>query len=404
MPRLPADLDVLRDDAFRRVLGAAAVSWFGDRMVTVALAFAVLAIGGSASAIGLVLAVRTGALLVSLLFGGVVADRMPRRAVMIGADLVRFVTQGLLAALVIAGAAEVWSIALLTGLTGIATGFFNPASTGLLPAIVPPEKLQQANGIRATLLSAGEIGGPVLAGVLVAAVGAGWALAVDAATFAVSGLLLLGLRVPGRVERAATGFMEDLREGWDTFSGTTWVWTFVLWAAVMNLTFGAWNVLGPVVAEQELGGAAAWGAVNAALGIGALVGAVAAIRRTPRRPILATAMTGFLSLPAMALLAGGDHVAPLAVGAVLAGLGMMYGNTVWESALQRHIRADVLSRVTAYDWFGSMAFAPLGLAIWGPVAEATSVGGAIWLATAITLASTVALLGVRDVRRLRTPV
>ena len=168
MPRLPADLDVLRDDAFRRVLGAAAVSWFGDRMVTIALAFAVLAIGGSATAIGLVLAVRTGALLVSLLFGGVVADRVPRRAVMIGADLSRVVTQGLLAALVIAGGAEVWSIALLTGLTGIATGFFNPASTGLLPAIVPPEKLQQANGIRATLLSAGEIGGPVLAGVLVA--------------------------------------------------------------------------------------------------------------------------------------------------------------------------------------------------------------------------------------------
>ena len=403
MPRLPDNLEVLRGGAFRRVLGAAAVSWFGDRMVLIALAFAVLEIGGSASAIGLVLAVRTGALLLSLLFGGVVADRVPRRAVMISADLARVVTQGLLAALVIAGTAEIWSVALLSGLTGIATGFFNPASTGLLPAIVPAEKLQQANGIRATLLSAGEIGGPVLAGVLVAAAGAGWALAIDAATFAISGLLLLGLHVPGRVERAATGFWEDLREGWDTFSGTTWVWTFVLWASVMNLTFGAWNVLGPVMAVRELGGAAAWGAINAALGIGALVGAVAAIRRTPRRPILAATMTGFFTIPAMALLAGGAHVAPLAVGAVLVGIGMMYGNTVWESALQRHIRTDVLSRVTAYDWFGSMAFAPLGLAIWGPVAEATSVGGAIWLATAVTLASTVALLGVRDVRRLRTP-
>jgi hypothetical protein len=403
MARLPADLDVLRDGAFRRVLGAAAASWFGDRMVTIALAFAVLSIGGSASAIGLVLAVRTGALLVSLLFGGVVADRVPRRAVMIGADLVRVMTQGLLAALVIAGAAEVWSIALLTGLTGVATGFFNPASTGLLPAIVPAERLQQANGIRATLLSAGEIGGPVVAGVLVAAVGAGWALAVDAATFAVSGLLLLGLRLPGRVERAATGFMEDLREGWTTFSRTTWVWTFVVWASVMNLTWGAWNVLGPVVADRELGGAAAWGAVNAALGVGALVGALSAIRHVPRRPILATAMTGFISLPAMALLAGSAHVLPLAGGAALAGLGMMFGNTVWESALQRHIRADALSRVSAYDWFGSMAFAPLGLAIWGPIASATSVGGAIWLATGITLASTLAFLCVRDVYRLRTP-
>jgi hypothetical protein len=400
VPRLPENLEVLRDGAFRRLLGAAAVSWFGDRMVTIALAFAVLEIGGGATAIGVVLAARTGALVLSLLFGGVVADRVPRRAVMIGADLVRLVTQGVLAALVIAGAAEVWSIALLSGLTGVATGFFNPASTGLLPAIVPPERLQQANGVRATLLSAGEIGGPVVAGVLVAAVGAGWALAVDASTFLLSGLLLLGVRVPGRVERAASGFFEDLREGWTTFSRTTWVWTFVLWASLANLTWGAWGVLGPVIAEQDLGGAAAWGAINAALGVGALVGAVAAIRRTPHRPILAATVTGFLGVPALVLLALGAHTAPLALGALLFGVGMMFGNTVWESALQRHIRADVLSRVTAYDWFGSMAFAPIGLAIWGPIAAAAGTSEALWLAAALTLASTLVLLCVRDVRRL----
>jgi MFS family permease len=400
--RLPDNLEVLRDGAFRRVLASAAVSWFGDRMVTIALAFAVLEIGGSASSIGLVLAVRTGALLVSLLLGGVVADRVARRAVMVAADLARLVTQGLLAALVITGGAEVWSIALLTGLGGIATGFFNPASTGLLPAIVPPERLQEANGIRGTLLSAGEIGGPALAGLLVAVVGAGWALAVDAATFGLSALLLAGVRIPGRVERAASGFWEDLREGWTTFRGTTWVWTFVLWAAVINLLWGAWNVLGPVVAERDLGGAAAWGAVNAALGVGALVGALAAIRRIPRRPIVATALTGFLGVPSLVLLATGAHAAPLAAAAALGGLGMMYGNTVWESALQRHIRADALSRVSAYDWFGSMAFAPLGLALWGPVADAVGTSEALWLSAALTLLSTVALLAVRDVRRLQS--
>jgi MFS family permease len=400
VPRLPENLEVLRDGAFRRLLGAAAVSWFGDRMVAIALAFAVLEIGGSASEIGLVLAVRTLALVLSLLFGGVVADRVPRRAVMIGADLSRLVTQGLLAALLIAGSAEVWSIALLTGLTGIATGFFNPASTGLLPAIVPPERLQQANGVRATLLSAGEIGGPVIAGVLIAAVGAGWALAVDAGTFAVSGLLLLGVRVPGSVQRAASGFFEDLREGWTTFSRTTWVWTFVLWASLANLTWGAWGVLGPVVAEQDLGGAAAWGAINAGLGVGALLGAIGAIRHTPHRPVVAATLTGFLNVPALALLALGAHTVPLALGALAFGVGMMFCNTVWESALQRHIRPDVLSRVTAYDWFGSMAFAPIGLAIWGPIAAAAGTSQAIWLAAAITLGSTLVLLCVRDVRRL----
>ena len=402
MPRLPDNLDVLRDVAFRRLLGAAAVSWFGDRMVTVALAFAVLAIGGSASSIGLVLAVRTGTQLVCLLIGGVVADRVSRRAIMVSTDVFRVVTQGTLAALVITGDAEVWTVALLAGLGGGASGFFSPASTGLLPTIVPSERLQQANGVRATAMSAGEIGGPVLAGILVAAVGAGWALAVDAATFAASALLLAGVRVPPRAERAATSFWSELREGWTVFSRTTWVWTFVLWASLANVTWGAWSVLGPVVAERDLGGAAAWGAINAALGVGALAGALGAIRQMPRRPILAAALTGFTQVPALALLAAGAPALPVALGALAFGVGMMFGNAVWESALQRHIRPDALSRVSAYDWFGSFAFSPVGFAIWGPIAAGVGIGEALWISAAISAASTLALLCVRDVRELRS--
>jgi predicted MFS family arabinose efflux permease len=402
VPHLPESLDVLRDGAFRRLLGAAAVSWFGDRMVTVALAFAVLAIDDSASAIGIVLAARSAALLASLLLGGVVADRVSRRTVMVLADVSRLATQGLLAALVITGEAEVWTVALLSALTGVASGFFNPASTGLLPAIVPPERLQQANGVRATAMSAGEIGGPVLAGVLVAAFGAGWALAVDAATFGASALLLTGVRVPARAQRAATSFREDLREGWATFSGTTWVWTFVVWASFANVTWGAWSVLGPLVAERELGGAAAWGAINAALGVGALLGALGAIRQMPRRPVLAAALTGFTQVPALALLAAGAHALPVAFGGLAFGAGMMFGNAVWESALQRHTRPEALSRVSAYDWFGSFAFAPVGLAIWGPIAEGIGIGDALWLSAALSLVSVTALLCVRDVRELQT--
>jgi hypothetical protein len=290
----------------------------------------------------------------------------------------------------------------LAALYGTADAFFQPAFTGLLPQTVShPGQLQPANALRGLSFSVASIAGPALAGLLVAVVGAGWALAVDAATFGLSALLLAGVRIPGRVERAASGFWEDLREGWTTFRGTTWVWTFVLWASVANLVWGAWGVLGPVVAERDLGGAAAWGAVNAALGVGALIGALAAIRRIPRRPILAATITGFLGVPALVLLATGAHAGPLAVAAALCGVGMMYGNTVWESALQRHIRPDALSRVSAYDWFGSFAFAPLGLAIWGPLAELVGIGEALWLAAAITLVSTLALLAVRDVRRLQ---
>jgi len=402
VPRLPDNLDVLRDVAFRRLLGAAAVSWFGDRMVTVALAFAVLAIGGSASSIGLVLAVRTGSQLVCLLIGGVVADRFSRRAIMVSTDVFRVVTQGTLAALVITGDAEVWTVALLAGLGGGASGFFSPASTGLLPTIVPAERLQQANGVRATAMSAGEIGGPVLAGILVAAGGAGWALAVDAATFPVSALLLAGVRVPPRTERAAASFWSEFREGWTVFSRTTWVWTFVLWASLANVTWGAWSVLGPVVAERDLGGAAAWGAINAALGVGALAGALGAIRQMPRRPILAAALTGFTQVPALALLAAGAPALPVALGALAFGVGMMFGNAVWESALQRHVHPDALSRVSAYDWFGSFAFAPVGLAIWGPISDAIGIGGALWISAGVCLVSTAVLLCVRDVRALQT--
>jgi MFS family permease len=402
VPRLSENLEVLRDNRFRRLLSAAAISWFGDRMVVVALAFAVLAIRGSAAQIGIVLAVRSGSLVVSLLLGGVVADRLSRRAIMVWADLSRVLTQGLLAGLVIAGAAQIWTLALLTGLTGVAGGFFNPASTGLLPAIVPADRLQQANGVRATAMSAGEIGGPVLAGVLVAAVGSGWALAVDAATFAASCGLLMGVRVPADAERAATSFWADLREGWTTFRGTTWVWMFVLWASLANLTWGAWQVLGPVVAKHDLGGPVAWGAINATLGAGALLGAIGAIRQMPRRPILAAGLTGFTVVPPLALLAGGAPALPIAIGAFASGAGMMFGNAVWESTLQRHIRPEALSRVSAYDWFGSFAFAPVGLAIWGPIAQAVGISETLWLAVGVAVLSTASLLCVRDVRRMRS--
>ena len=175
----------------------------------------------------------------------------------------------------------------------------------------------------------------------------------------------------------------------------------MVWASLANLLWGAWAVLGPVVAENDLGGPAAWGAINAALGVGALLGALGAIRQMPRRPVLAATLTGFLNLPALALLAAGAPAVAVAAGALVFGVGMMFGNTVWESTLQRHIRPEALSRVSAYDWFGSLAFAPVGLAIWGPIADGIGIGDALWLAALLSAVSTVMLLAVRDVRDLR---
>jgi MFS family permease len=395
VPSVPA---VLRQRDFRLVFGAFAVSVLGDRMVSIALAFAVLELGGSASAVGLVLAARTLPLVASVLIGGVVADRVSRRSVMVASDLSRFVTQGLLAVLLIAGEPPIWLVGALSGLTGAATGFFSPAATGLLPAVVAPEHLQEANGLRATAMSGGEIVGPALAGVLVAAAGPGWALGIDSATFAVSAAFLAALRVPRGAARERSSFVSDMREGWDAFRSRTWVWTIVGAAALGNVLWPAFGVLGPVVAKRDLGGAAVWGTIMAAMGIGALAGSLVAIRVRPRRPLVLSLLAIALFSAPLALLAAGSPPPLLAVGTFLAGGGMMLGISLYESTFQRRIPADVLSRVSSYDWFGSLALSPIGYAIWGPIAAAIGIQPALWIAAALMLASVLAPLAVREVR------
>jgi predicted MFS family arabinose efflux permease len=369
-------------------------------MVAVALAFAVLEVGGSASDVGLVLAAGAFPLVASVLVGGVVGDRASRRAVMVVADLVRVASQGAMAALLIAGTPEVWMLALLAGVTGTATGFFGPAVTGLLPEVVPAEELQPANALRSSAVSIGEILGPIAAGVLVAAAGAGWAIAVDAVTFLVSAACLVMLRVPARVAARSSSFLADMREGWVAFRSRRWVWTVVAYFAIGNVFWGAWNGLGPVVADRELGGAAAWSVVLAAVGVGALAGSLLATQVKPRRPLVFVALTdGLFALP-LAFLAAASALPLLVCGALLSGAGMMLGLSVWESTLQRHIPGEALSRVSSYDWFGLLAFYPLGLAIWGPVAAAIGVDVSLWLAFGLSVAAVLALLAVPDIRRL----
>lgn len=394
-------LRVLRLRDFRLLFAGQGVSVLGDRMVAVALAFAVLELGGSASEVGLVLGAAWAPLVVTVLVGGVVADRTSRRGVMVTADLVRIATQGTMAVLVISGEAEIWMLAALAGITGGATGFFNPASTGLLPEVVPAEDLQPANALRATAVSGSEILGPLVAGVIVAAAGAGWAIAVDAATFAISALCLMRLRPPGREARERASFVSDLREGWVAFTSRRWVWTFVAYFAFGNMLWGAWSSLGPVVAHRDLGGAAVWGTILGSVGVGALAGSLLATRLRPHRPLLFVALLeGLFGLP-LAFLAAAAPAPLLAFSAFLSGFGMVLGMSVWESTLQRHIPADTLSRVSSYDWFGSYAFYPLGLATWGVVAGAIGLHTALWLAFGLFALSATVLLALPDIRHFR---
>lgn len=390
---------MLRQRDFRLLFIGQSVSLFGDGMQRVALAFAVLSVGGSASSIGLVLAAYALPLVACLLIGGVVADRSSRRAVMVIADLARLASQGAMAALLIAGDAEVWSLAVLAGVGGAATGFFNPAATGLLPSVVEPDQLQRANGLRATSMAAGEVAGPIVAGLLIAAAGAGWAVAVDAVTFGASAACVSRMRLDKPAPaRAAAPFLTDLRGGWREFSSRTWVWTFVLSIGVGNALWGAWSTLGPVVADRDLGGAAAWGGVLAAMGVGGVACALVAIRVSPRRPLsLVAGLYVLFSVP-LALLAAGAPVALLALGALVAGVGLMLGNTVWESTLQRHIPHESLSRVSAYDWLGAFAFRPVGVALWGPVSIAIGLSASLWSAFALQMALALVMLAMPSTR------
>lgn len=399
--RLGDDLQVLRRRDFRLLFLGQGVSVLGDRMVAVALAFAVIHLGGSESEVGLVLAVGWAPLVLTILAGGVVADRTSRRAVMVAADLVRIVSQGTMAVLIITGVAEIWMLAALAGVTGAATGLFNPASTGLLPEVVADDELQPANALRSAAISGSEILGPALAGVLVATVGAGWAIGVDAATFAISAICLALLRPPARERRERASFFAELREGWVAFRSRRWVWTVVACTAVVNMTWGAWSALGPTIAENDLGGPAVWGTVLAVVGVGALAGSLVATRVRPLRPLVLFAWSGGVFGLPLAFLAAAAPAPLLALSAFISGVALMLGGSVWFSTLQRHVPDEWLSRVSAYDWFGSYAFYPLGLALSGVLAGAIGIHETLWLAFGLLVVSSAGLLALPDIRNFR---
>jgi MFS family permease len=395
--RMPAGPDVLRLRDFRMVFGAALASLLGDGMVPVALSFAVLDLSGSATDLGLVLAARSVALVGSLLIGGVVADRVSRRTVMIGADLVRLVAQTVTGVLLVTGHASVAELALSQACVGAATGFFNPASSGLIP-LVAGDWLQQGNSLRGMAMAAGNIAGPAIAGVLVVATSPGIALLVDAGSYGVSALLL------ARVKRQAAGdsvpqrFVAELRQGFSEFRARTWVWSIVAAMSVVNAVAVAFPVLGALTAKRHLGGAGAWALILAGQGVGSLIAGTTLLRLKPRRPLLVALLVGLVPALPMFLLAVPAPLALIVVAAVVGGVGNMMFNTLWETTLQQHIPQAARSRVSSYDWFGSLAFQSLGFALIGPFAAAVGTSTALYLCAGVDVSLVAALLAVRDIR------
>ena len=384
---------VLRHRNFRLLFMGQAASTLGDGIVFVALALYVTDIG-SPSDVGLVLAAATLPLVAFLLIGGVWADRLPRHRVMIVTDLVRFGLHAVLAGLIFSGVVEVWHIVVIEALFGTAEAFFRPAHSGLVPQTVPESMIQEARAASSTLDTIAEFAGPALATVLVLGAGAGWAFAIDALTFLVSAALLAFVRPRERGEAPERRlWVTELRDGWVEVRTRAWVWATILaFAIALLLSFGPWTTLGPTVAEDEYGSAGVFGLLSAALGAGTMLGALLGFRWRPRRPL----RTGFVwclpwPLVGVAFAFGAPLLAlvPLFVGA---GVGLTLFEIWWDTALAERIAPHLLSRVTAYDWMGSLALLPLSFALAGPVGEA--VGPATLLAVGGVLAAVALVAGL----------
>jgi MFS family permease len=398
MKRLP--VAALQERQFRLFFTGQLVSLVGDAIGPFALTWAVLDLTGSATDLGFVLASRVVPMVGFLLVGGVFADRLPRRAVMLTADLVRMGTQGGIAALLLTHHAQIWELALLQVFSGTATAFFNPASTGLTPMTVSAPHLQEANALRGISQAATGLVGPTIAGLLVVGVGPGYGLAIDSASFAVSAFYLAQLRLPAHVNLPPQSFARDLRDGWREFTARTWVWVVVLCASLANFCGGVWQVLGAAYTKHH-GGPLAWTVILVGISTGGLIGGVLTLRLKPVFPLrLAVAALLPWFLPPL-LFGLGLPFEVIAAGCLVASGGLMIANTVWETTLQQRIPPASLSRVSAYDWFGSLLCQPVGLSVAGPLAVVIGMRATFWLVAVLSLVIFVAALGTPSIRSLR---
>jgi MFS family permease len=398
-------LRVLRHPDFRFLFLGQAASVIGDRVVVVAIALFVTQRTGSPTDLGFVLAAQSLPLVALLLFGGVWADRLPRHRIMIATDLVRAGLHTALAILIFTGAVRIWQLVAIEACFGAAQAFFEPAHTGLVPQTVPEPLIQDARALTQSTANLAFLIGPALATGLVLGVGAGEAFAFDAATFVISALLLARVkpRARGGVAAAAP-ILQELRAGWREVRSRSWVWvTIAAFTGAVLCIYAQWYALAPVIARDAYGGAGVFGLLEGVSGVGAVCGALGALRWRPRRPL----RTGLILVLAWPLLnAGLALAAPLTVVVVLAfaaGSGFALLMIWWETALAHNIPPHALSRVSAYDWMGSLALLPLGYLVAGPLAGRFGARTVLGVGSAIGLVLLLLALVPRSTRELAGP-
>ncbi len=383
---------------FRVFYSGYVTSLLGSAMADIAIAFAVLDNGGSAADLGFVFAANVVPLILFMLGGGVLADRLGRRPVMLSADAARMVVQAILAAALFAGRPPIWLFVLLAGLLATAEAFFTPALGALPPQIAPPGRLADANALLGVAQSVAKVAGPALAGVLIAATSPAVVIAVDAASYGISVVALALLRACPMAPAAASPW-RDLAAGWAQFRSRTWMWVITLQFSLFNLfTWAPYLLLSPILARQYLGGARAFGAMSAALAAASILTGLALVGRRPRQPLVIGVIGTFgYAAPCLALALHAPLPAVIA-GAALAGVGSAVCTTYYATVTQQQVPPEMLGRVGAISSTLSYSLGGTAYAVIGPVAEVVGAGRMLGFAALYAVASSAVVLALPAIR------
>jgi MFS family permease len=399
-------LPVLGIRDFRFLLADRVLAPMSFAFSMVGVSFAVLnQTHGSTAKLSYVLAAQIAPSLIFLLVGGVIADRIAPQKVIIAGNLMMAVGEGTFGILVLTGHPPLWQMIGLECLTGTGMAVFYPASSAMLPRLVPADLLQEASALSRLAMNGAQMGGAVLAGFCIAAIGKngpGWALTMCGIGLLGTIPLMLAIRVTAHERTHQTSMLRELRDGWSEFRSHSWLWVIVAqFSVVLAAWYGSFGVLGPVVARSHLGGPAAWGAITGAESLGLIAGGLMSLRFSPRRPMLFVVLIGgSIAIPPLAL-AMLWPLPAICVTSFVVGIALEMMMVQWTLALARNIPADKLARVSSYDAFGSVMAMPVGAVLAGPIAAWAGVSATQYGAVALIVIVSVVALIPRDIRTLR---
>jgi MFS family permease len=389
-------------EGFSMLVTARLISNVGNGLSPIALAYGVLSLpGADGSDLSIVMGARYLPLILFMLFGGVFADRFQRNRIVGGSDIIGSFLVAVSAISLIAGFSSILLLAVMGALFGVLNALWWPAMSGVLPEILPKEKLQEGNAVIGLMSNIGVVFGTLLGGVIVTLTSPGWALLIDGLTFFIAGLIVWNLKLDAKSRVESPGILDDLRVGWREFISRSWVVTMVIAFAFINMAFDSMiTILGPLNFSDPETGPRNWSYNLAGLTIGMMIGGVIVFKVKFKRPL-------FVSMILVAISGVWDFALALDLSLVIAiAAGVFSGIAVeiflvtWSTSMQTHIPEESFSRVNAYDSLGSYGFAPLGIIIAGPLAEAFSVNSILLATGFITLLASVVALSVKSVRTL----